>query len=227
MRIPYPNELYHYGILGQKWGVRRYQNPDGSLTDAGLKRYRTSSGTFNYNKAERDHVRGKLDANKLAQNTASKMSDEQLQDMGYKAANGILQTKGNEKRALIRISQAIYSETADRSSFKDDDGSTVTKSKGKTDLSSESWEKSPERIKQLKAADEKMRYSAKTDEEKDRRVHKWEDARDHDKFDINFLESIQNSKIFIDGDKQAMVIEYAYYLSDPAGYMRYRKHDEY
>ena len=33
------SELYHHGILGQKWGVRRYQNEDGSLTPAGEKRY--------------------------------------------------------------------------------------------------------------------------------------------------------------------------------------------
>lgn len=32
------NELYHHGIKGQKWGVRRYQNEDGSLTAAGKKR---------------------------------------------------------------------------------------------------------------------------------------------------------------------------------------------
>ena len=31
--------LYHHGILGQKWGVRRFQNADGSYTSAGKKRY--------------------------------------------------------------------------------------------------------------------------------------------------------------------------------------------
>ena len=34
----YSNTLAHHGILGMKWGVRRYQNKDGSLTAAGKKR---------------------------------------------------------------------------------------------------------------------------------------------------------------------------------------------
>ena len=33
------NELYHHGIKGQKWGIRRFQNPDGTLTSEGKKRY--------------------------------------------------------------------------------------------------------------------------------------------------------------------------------------------
>lgn len=32
------NELYHYGVKGMKWGIRRYQNKDGTLTAAGKRR---------------------------------------------------------------------------------------------------------------------------------------------------------------------------------------------
>ena len=33
------NELYHFGIKGQKWGIRRFQNKSGGLTSAGRKHY--------------------------------------------------------------------------------------------------------------------------------------------------------------------------------------------
>lgn len=34
----YNDELYHHGVKGQRWGLRRYQNPDGTRTEAGKKR---------------------------------------------------------------------------------------------------------------------------------------------------------------------------------------------
>lgn len=64
-------ELRHWGIKGQRWGIRRYQNPDGSLTEAGKKRYYyqnpdgslTEAGKKDYMKAAK---KGKLDVSKLS-----------------------------------------------------------------------------------------------------------------------------------------------------------------
>ena len=40
------NELYHYGVKGMKWGVRRYQNFDGSYTKRGLARYQKAQDNY-------------------------------------------------------------------------------------------------------------------------------------------------------------------------------------
>ena len=46
----YQNELYHHGIKGMKWGVRRYRNADGTLTEKGKKKYdRTDKKWFREN----------------------------------------------------------------------------------------------------------------------------------------------------------------------------------
>lgn len=42
-----PETIEHHGIKGQKWGVRRYQNADGTLTEAGRKRYNSGEAILN------------------------------------------------------------------------------------------------------------------------------------------------------------------------------------
>lgn len=46
--------IEHYGIMGMHWGIRRYQNPDGSYTDAGRSRKKRKMGVIEKHKAKRN-----------------------------------------------------------------------------------------------------------------------------------------------------------------------------
>ena len=51
--------LCHHGIKGQKWGVRRFENEDGTLTEAGKKRYYDSNGRLTRKGAKSEHWKKK------------------------------------------------------------------------------------------------------------------------------------------------------------------------
>lgn len=53
----YPDYLEHHGIKGMKWGIRRYQNEDGSLTSEGRKRYTEIDKASGYYKNTVDRTR--------------------------------------------------------------------------------------------------------------------------------------------------------------------------
>lgn len=72
------NFLSHHGVLGQKWGVRRYQNEDGSLTPEGEKRYG--------------------EVVKKAKETSNLIDDWQITDAGLK--------EGNAQEALNKANAA-------------------------------------------------------------------------------------------------------------------------
>ena len=95
-------ELYHHGIQGQKWGVRRYQNSDGSYTSLGKKRRREESGYNVSAKEVKKNMNSYDDAtlqkkiNRInMQNQVSKLEkQDRFYNKGLKTATGVLAAVG-------------------------------------------------------------------------------------------------------------------------------------
>ena len=71
------NELYHYGVTGMRWGVRRYQNRDGTLTKAGKKRVAKLETQYTALTGKSLH-KTSSSSSKQRRKTVSEMSDDEL-----------------------------------------------------------------------------------------------------------------------------------------------------
>lgn len=68
----YPDYMYHYGIKGMKWGVRRYQNDDGTLTSVGKKREQWLESKKSGNEANTKYLKREFKDAKIREKLHSK-----------------------------------------------------------------------------------------------------------------------------------------------------------
>lgn len=93
-----PNELYHFGVKGMRWGIRRYQNKDGSLTSAGQRhRDQLEGGGGRMTLSGRFHARAARNVQRDADN---------LRKAGYTEEADAVQAVANKHRSKIKYRSA-------------------------------------------------------------------------------------------------------------------------
>lgn len=89
------NELMHWGIKGMKWGIRRYQNKDGSLTTAGRKRYAQEMAKL---KEEEKIAKNKL----RTQAKLNKLEDKRKEVEALKSGKPLPKTTQNTSKPSVK-----------------------------------------------------------------------------------------------------------------------------
>ena len=113
-------ELAHHGIKGQKWGVRRYQNYDGSLTDLGARRF--APNRSKYDKADRAVMEAKQ-AHQYANKYVEKMNKKAEKRQQQSDEKGTYKAQNKAERAKMEAENAkklasAYTKAIDRKAEK-------------------------------------------------------------------------------------------------------------
>ena len=90
------NTLRHWGVKGMKWGVRRYQNKDGTLTDAGKKRYERDIRENNAKKKDNRIVIDRPDADRWVKEDIRRAKN--LADDGSRTVNELTKINNASKK---------------------------------------------------------------------------------------------------------------------------------
>jgi len=114
---PTPNELYHYGILGMKWGVRRFQNKDGSLTELGKERYYKYKTDVEKAKAEVSKAKAaykKTLTDYYKKTKGGLVYDSKATDKLIKAAKDLQYAKDDLSDAKVKVKMSRQAKKSDR-----------------------------------------------------------------------------------------------------------------
>ena len=104
-----PNDIYHHGVKGQKWGVRRYVNPDGTLTPEGKRRY----GTTENFRAAQELQKAKSERRSALGNYL--VRNDPIANRGNKLGTAKqISDRYNESKNAVTAAKARYKKTSEK-----------------------------------------------------------------------------------------------------------------